>query len=1655
MDIDVQSGAYQIQTVQKHTVILNSTQDWRAWFQIKREQAIRLSIWEYVDPSGTEDMKTADPEPVEPSFADYIKAGRQDGAPPQKSDLTAEERRYWREDRSDWKEEHVRWLARQKHYESFAYGILISIGKDYLFLLEKVDNLRERLRVLQRRFSPGIWANQEAVRAQYRSLQKMPKQANLDQWFDDWTRIIELGEDAGLPEFKDTTPQKDFIKAVSSMNSVWSNQKLMDLIDSTDDSSKPFPDIKRLVEQFRHVYHIQRPIASTLSTFSATLEVAEEKEKAVLYEGKKEECWCGKQHKLKDCWYINNAHPRKPKGWKPSASLAEKLEELKLERSKEGDRIRKAIRDYETRETAASSTSPKPLDGGKRATGELHTHAVRQAFSSKSPYTLPPLLNRWILDPGSDVHVCNSKAFGWKAYEDLEEEESYVFAGGQKLRVEQWGSVIVTARGLHGQQKWQLSHVAYIPSFLTNIVALSRCLDLGIHFDSGRHCLYQERTSNVICKLEFNGGHWLFDSDESARPDTAALMAYAARSAHLKPSKEPKANLQITRAQAHEIWAHASPDAIKKLPQAVTSIELVDGGSTKQWRKCETCISAKLTQQISRRGPTEKAQRPFFRISVDLVQLLARPGETLGGEKYLFHLVDEHSGWHEGVCLLDRRAETLLHAFKRFVSKILRCFHYVVVRIKLDNDRSFSEFIELAKSMGYIVEPRPADTPQPGGGIEKAGELVMRRARALAASSKLPRDQLAAELAITAVQVLNHTPMRRLGWKTPYEIVHGRRPTVTHFSRVGTKAFTLNKHIPRGDKLAPRALIGYLVGWDSTNIWRVWMPSAQKVIRTRDVVFLEGTHFEENQIYAPPAEVVEVIDLPEADEPSAEELAYAMLPRSQPNEPNVAPGEPLLAVEDSEVLPSVEQQQEIDHQIAYGEKGGPADRYPTPGDSPGRVQHESGISQYDSTPESPRVSLGLGEDPQDSSIRQLQAPIEKDLGGEEDLEDLDSLTAEVLERTTKASPGRPKGKGRELDPVWKGYQQVRPGEALPDRKKNNAPRRGPDPNARKGIDPSVIISEGRSSRRWDPEAGAHAVYLGTFAASLENPLSTTGTQPAITRIHRDELPDPPKRWSQLKTHPHGEEFKKAAQAEYDACWKRGVFKETSVTPEDAEAEVLPLKWVFTYKFNQDGYLCKHKARLVVRGDLQLDWPDTYAATLALKVFRFLMALATAFDLSAYQYDVTNAFLNAMMARLVYVRAPEGYRGGLLELRRALYGLKEAPKLWYNTFTRVLDKLGLKPVKGVPCVYSSDHLIVFFYVDDIVVLIHPSKICYKEGFEKHLMNEFDIKILGEIKWFLGIRVIRDRQARKLWLLQDSYIDKVTAKYGINTPEKDSGAPMSDNTLEASAEEPDEARTRRYNELTGSLAFAACCTRVDVARAHSVLSRHLINPGTRHMKALERVWEYLSYHKYMALTCSGDMQQHQEWNTSRDDEVPGGLLPLPGDLANAPFLGASDAAFADDAPTRRSSQGYLFMCYSMPIEWKVTLQKCVTKSTTEAELISLSAMASEWQWWNRFFQRIHFDMDTEVSLYCDNQQTVRAVTADEEKLQTKLKHVDIHSCWLRQEVRHKRVKVEWMPTNAMPADGLTKCLTRQKHKAFLKQLRMEDVRSRIEPQVSYGI
>ena len=81
-------------------------------------------------------------------------------------------------------------------------------------------------------------------------------------------------------------------------------------------------------------------------------------------------------------------------------------------------------------------------------------------------------------------------------------------------------------------------------------------------------------------------------------------------------------------------------------------------------------------------------------------------------------------------------------------------------------------------------------------------------------------------------------------------------------------------------------------------------------------------------------------------------------------------------------------------------------------------------------------------------------------------------------------------------------------------------------------------------------------------------------------------------------------------------------------------------------------------------------------------------------------------------------------------------------------------------------------------------------------------------------------------------------------------------------------------------------------------------------------------------------------------------------------------------------------------------------------------------------------------------CDNVQTIRLLTKDAPKLVTKLKHIDIHQHWLRQEVQAGHIKLEWVASSNMPADGLTKALHRQKHKQFMAQLNITDIQGLLE-------
>jgi hypothetical protein len=275
-----------------------------------------------------------------------------------------------------------------------------------------------------------------------------------------------------------------------------------------------------------------------------------------------------------------------------------------------------------------------------------------------------------------------------------------------------------------------------------------------------------------------------------------------------------------------------------------------------------------------------------------------------------------------------------------------------------------------------------------------------------------------------------------------------------------------------------------------------------------------------------------------------------------------------------------------------------------------------------------------------------------------------------------------------------------------------------------------------------------------------------------------------------------------------------------------------------------------------------------------------MAIAAKFDLELKQYDVTNAFVHATLDRDIYMRMPRGYQkpGTLLKLLKALYGLRISPLLWQKEFTAALTTLGFKPVPQEPCCMIQSGIIIFFYVDDIIIAYHRTQ----EQEAIRIVTQIQGKYLctgGEdLQWFLGMEVIQDQTRKTVQLSQASYVNKIS--HLITRQDIRHDTPMSGIELKPQDNLAQPAEINLYQRKIGSLLFAAVTTRPDIAFATSRLARFLINPRKEHQEAADRVLLYLKSTETLAL----ELGQGETLNIT------------------------SDASFADNTQDQKSSQGY---------------------------------------------------------------------------------------------------------------------------------------------------
>ena len=729
------------------------------------------------------------------------------------------------------------------------------------------------------------------------------------------------------------------------------------------------------------------------------------------------------------------------------------------------------------------------------------------------------------------------------------------------------------------------------------------------------------------------------------------------------------------------------------------------------------------------------------------------------------------------------------------------------------------------------------------------------------------------------------------------------------------------KKVNRLQRFNPKAWIGYLVGYDSTNVYRVWNPVTNKVVRTRDVTFNEYETFNGD------LETLKDDMLGIRLDELSKLLQECTIPEESEEETQVQPAQEEpdeirnLAEDEIQVHTTSMELDETDQKKMPEARYEP---YPTPSPSPPAAMLAASIR-------------GI----QDGEIPKAGIP----KAGTSQIPRTEGWTAAFLAGSRSGAVGKVNNK---------------------------------------------VISKAQLERL------------------LRKPLA----------LHRRDLPPPPTKHSDLEEHPMGHLFE---QAELEHLKSHEIMKSwleiSSRDPQVKGHRVLDCKWVYVYKFDKHGRFLKTKARLVVRGDQQAKslTENTYAATLAGRSFRTLIAIAARFDLELIQYDAVNAFVNAKLEEDVFMKMPPGHRrtGTILKLNKALYGLRKSPLLWQKELTRTIRQLGFEPVPHEPCCFMKNGIIMFFYVDDIVFSYRK----HQKDTVLGLINQLQLKYTltgGEpLEWFLGIEILRDREEKLIWLSQSSYIDKIA---NLAETGQSSRTPMSKEELLPNEDIASYERITKYQRKIGSLLYAAVITRPDVAFAVSRLSRFIINPGPKHHEGADRVLHYLKNTQSLAL------------QYGQDDH----------------FRVASDASFADNSIDRKSSQAYAMKLFGGVIGWRASKQETVTTSTTEAELLALSQATKEALFVSRLIKELKIKLDdSHIRIECDNKQTIRLVTEEIATLQTKLRHVDIHNHWLRQEVQSGMINVEYTESARMMADGLTKALQNNDFSRFVEHMNLRDI------------
>ncbi|KAK3264431.1 hypothetical protein CYMTET_26831 [Cymbomonas tetramitiformis] len=544
-----------------------------------------------------------------------------------------------------------------------------------------------------------------------------------------------------------------------------------------------------------------------------------------------------------------------------------------------------------------------------------------------------------------------------------------------------------------------------------------------------------------------------------------------------------------------------------------------------------------------------------------------------------------------------------------------------------------------------------------------------------------------------------------------------------------------------------------------------------------------------------------------------------------------------------------------------------------------------------------------------------------------------------------------------------------------------------------------------------PHAQPYCVVLLTNFAIMDLPAGDVQFPPAhmcvgvkaaeTPTVQSSLLPEgvtEPKSHSQVLTSPDCTEWLNSIQDELEALVqiKKALLM---MSEEDVPVGVklLDMSLVLKVKLDKNRQLLKRKSRICVRGNKQeygVDSYDTFAPCTQLSSIRIVITLALNLGLVVYHMDVDTAFLSSVLEENLYVRLPRGLVYGghrCAKLLKAVYGLKQAGREWFDTSDAFIMGYDSRMQRSdvEPCLYfirdAALQVIILAYVDDYLVATNDKS--WYDTFVTTFHAQYACKDLGVLDLVMGIGVRWGSDTA--YLSQSGYISQMISTYGLDEA-KPASLPMSPGTALTPA---DGKGSMPYRALLGQLQWVARCSRPDIMAAVSVLSRFCATYGPEHFVALKQVVRYLKGTREYELVL-------------RTASVPGGCGTGPS--RPLPLSIYTDADYAGCKVTRRSTSGIaVFLCGSLII-FSSMIQKCVSLSTTEAEIIAMSEGAREVKYVLNVLDSL-VDICRPMPMYCDNQGAIHLAT--DYVNNSRSKHIEVRNMYIRELVKAKDTEALW--------------------------------------------